>query len=119
MKLEVCMYVRTKDGFIHTVRSLNETFIEFEDGMGVHIELKEYITKSSHNLIDLIVEEDYVNGSCIIDIKSKYEIGKGLKAMVGKYLHGLNKPYFYIREQDIESIVTKEQFKSMEYIVKE
>lgn len=128
-KLEAGMYVRTigdayepsKIGKIKEVdvASFKEVCYRI-DSCGKHILIpKSFITKSSFNIIDLIEVGDYVNGSCIIDIKSKYEIGKGLKAMVGKYLHGLNKPYFYIREQDIESIVTKEQFKLMGYVVKE
>ncbi len=94
----------------------NDDFYIHTDKKGEVI-YKSMILKASHNIIDLIEVGDYVNGSCIIDIKSKYEIGKGLKAMVGKYLHGLNKPYFYIREQDIKSVVTKEQFESIECAV--
>lgn len=73
---------------------------------------KENVIKSSPNIIDLIEVGDYVNGEQIIDISSDSNINNE------KLL------YYYIpsdygedcfRSKDIKSIVTKEQFKEMEY----
>ena len=71
MKLEVGMYVRTKDGYVSQYRYYdttnmgkllciplsNRTFANIED-----------IIKASHNIIDLIEVGDYVNGLKVIDI---------------------------------------------------
>ena len=70
---------------------------------------KNNIIKSSPNIIDLIEVGDYVNGHTVKMIKedkSKIDIGEG-------------EDYFWLRNQDILSIVTKEQFESMEYKVGE
>lgn len=66
---------------------------------------KENIIKSSPNIIDLIEVGDYVNGHTVKMIKedkSKIDIGEG-------------EDYFWLRNQDIKSIVTKEQFEAMQY----
>ena len=68
---------------------------------------EEDVIKSSPNIIDLIEVGDYVNGHTVKMIKedkSKIDIGEG-------------EDYFWLRNQDIISVVTKEQFESMEYKV--
>mgnify|MGYP000416318378 FL=1 len=71
MKLEVGMYVRTKDGYVSQYRYYdttnmgkllciplsNRTFANIED-----------IIKASHNIIDLIEVGDYVNGYYVEDV---------------------------------------------------
>ena len=64
--------------------------------------IKQYNIKSSPNIIDLIEVGDYVNG-CPVLHKEKNELVCGL--------------LLRYKEENIESIVTKEQFKSMEYKV--
>ena len=71
------------------------------------------IIKSSPNIIDLIEAGDYVNGLLVIE-------DSGKSGYVELYLHG----YWIntgedklLSEVNIESIVTKEQFESMEYKV--
>ena len=59
--------------------------------------------KSSPNIIDLIEVGDYVNGEAVISIDSIEVYTKD-----GMYLN-----------EDIKSIVTKEQFESMEYKIGE
>ena len=59
MKLEVGMYVRTKDNGIKKINGLYSKAI-FTDTY-IRIENKD-ISKASHNIIDLIEVGDYVNG---------------------------------------------------------
>lgn len=109
MKLEVGRFVRTKDGEIHKIKSINDEYIEYENGFGIPYELKEYIVKASYNIIDLISRFDLVNGHLVIC--KMYENEKDIPTIikcVGDY---------YFKEEDIKSIVTKEQFESMEYKV--
>ena len=77
---------------MHEDRCCNENFIDEED-----------IIKSSPNIIDLIEVGDYVNGERVVDINQKY-----------KYLE-LSDEEITTKSEDIKSIVTKEQFESMEY----
>lgn len=107
-RLKPNMYARTQRGQIHKIEELlGNNYYGGVSNNVLDVYGQMLIKKASNNIIDLIEVGDYVNGSCIIDIKSKYEIGKGLKA----------RACFYIREQDIKSIVTKEQFKANEYVV--
>ena len=69
-----------------------------------------YIIKSSPNIIDLIEVGDIIKGIgnmifSVIDIDYNDKIISGVD--------------FWCEEKDIKSIVTKEQFESMEYKVKE
>lgn len=82
---------------MHEDRACNDNFIDEED-----------IIKSSPNIIDLIEVGDYVNGECVSYItKNNYiEIG------YGEEFDGLH-------NEDIKSIVTKEQFENIEYKVVE
>ena len=60
------------------------------------------IIKSSPNIIDLIEVGDYVNGECVISVDSIEVYTRD-----GMYLN-----------EDIKSIVTKEQFEAMKYEIK-
>ena len=70
---------------------------------------KTQIIKVSHNIIDLIEAGDYVNGEKVAYINDKREL---LFCTMMKE-HNSN----WINEEDIKSIVTKEQFSQMEYKV--
>lgn len=70
-----------------------------------------YIIKSSPNITDLIERFDLVNGHLVIC--KMYENEKGMPTIVkcvGDY---------YFKEEEIKSIVTREQFSQMEYKVSE
>lgn len=109
MKLEVGMYVRTKDGYVSQYRYYdttnmgkllciplsNRTFANIED-----------IIKASHNIIDLIEVGDYVNGYYVEDVLKTF-----VNVAVGS--NYFQSPTIY--EKDIKSIVTKEQFENMKY----
>lgn len=91
---------------IQTETGYNQKFIFFENGNG---EYEDRIIKSSPNIIDLIQEGDYVNGRLVHNNLI--------------YLTEFGWVDFDTLEQtdtrQIKSIVTKEQFSSMEYKIGE
>lgn len=113
-------YVRTKKGIIGKIKLIdNQT--ELEDLYLVKRKwyYKEDLIKSSPNIIDLIEVGDLVNGMKVTGIGGTYH-GRKDKAIRCDYC--VNKKtgkWTMIYDDEIKSIVTKEQFKSMEYKVKE
>ena len=113
MDIEVGEFVRTKDGEIAKIVNTNifdKTIYKDEQGSKYYLE---DIVKHSKNIIDLIEANDYVNG---------YKVrGKTNEKVVVDYycyseeLAGGNWLTFY--KDNIETIVTKEQYKSIEYIL--
>lgn len=106
-KIEVGEYVRTKNGKIRTVKSTVAQYY-ITDRLNISDNnqfTKEDIVKHSKNIIDLLEVGDYANGHLII----KKGIDGDLIIDNGGY-----KSLFTI---DIKSIVTHEQFESMEYKV--
>lgn len=117
MKLEVGMWVRIKNkagwcciGKIYNINDFREPSmkycIDIQSDDFVFIP-ENMITKASHNIIDLIEVGDYVNGERVCAVE-KYEEGK---------LTVLALFEDYCTQQNIKSIVTKEQFESMSYKV--
>lgn len=106
MKLELGQFGRTKKGIIFQHNRLD--LIPKGNFNAV--------TKASHNLIDLIEEGDYVNGNKIIKISTDF---CGRNILIYGYDDGDRQVAITIYEDEIKSIVTKEQFKSIEYTVKE
>ena len=122
MKLEVGMYVRTKDG-ISKIENISPNeydkehdYIELENFVFDGLDTQAFFTtdkilKASHNIIDLIEVGDYVNGYKVSFkgddyqpfVQCDYPVEKG----------STNHYRFY--EKAIYSIVTKEQFESMKY----
>ena len=115
--IEVNEYVRTKDGHIAKYIEKLAKDEDVSDGMlfdgyiyekHKHIRysfLKEIIVKHSKQLIDLVEVGDYVNGKYVQKIKSDRN-GKYILALIG-----------IIEEQDIKTILTKEQFEANCYKV--
>ena len=120
MELKVGMYARTKNGigrvtectkheswgYIVKVLGQYSCYTHTSNG-----ELSDVI-KASDNLIDLIEVGDYVNDKRVYNIS----IVDGLKYLdveVENYLSDMP----FINADQIESIVTKEQFESMKYVV--
>jgi hypothetical protein len=108
LKLNVGDYIRTDDGLIGKV--VSEQY-EYKDSIGCDIdfgnndvfneyEMCQRIIKSSPNIIDLIEVGDYVNGK---EVTSK-----------DQFL-GFGNHDWYMTNDEIKSIVTKEQFSQMEY----
>ena len=131
MKLEEGMYARTKSKIIKINQIIENGIREFEDDYGRIFEEEtgkrviryidkdgwncgldeDDILKVSHNIIDLIQVGDYVNYLIVIRICVDEETNK-------KYLnlHGSISEW---ENEDIKSVLTKEQFESMSYEVKE
>jgi len=86
--MKVGDYYRTKYG----INKLREGVCVLDD-----------IIKSSPNIIDLIEVGDYVNGEKVTSIQDNWL--------------GFGNYDYYRQEYEIKSIVTKEQFESMEYKV--
>ena len=119
MEIEVGEYIRTTDGEIHKIKSIEGKFIEFENGYGISVREKDYILKHSKNIIDLIEVGDvvdYENSNAGIRVKKEvyyvctekedYKWGEG-------YIYTLEDEF--VMKEKIYSIVTKEQFKNIEY----
>ena len=118
--MKVGDYVRTDDGLIGKV--VSEPY-EYKDSIACDIdfgnndiyneyEMYQSIVKSSPNIIDLIEEGDYVNGKEILEIKQNAE--SGLRYLTYSYVP---MGYYVERSDEIKSIVTKQQYNSMKYIV--
>ena len=100
--MKVGDYVRTINGEIYKIGdnfALKYFQEEQERGIPEH-----QIIKSSPNIIDLIEVGDYINGMPVLH-KENDELVCGL--------------LLRYKEENIENIVTKEQFESMEYKVGE
>ena len=125
MKLEPNMYVRTKNGVIAKIEQIVDDEIHFNikpifsDGecLGYNWFYIKDVEKASHNIIDLIEVDDYVNGSKVIDIsiigkdKEKWVWVEQMEDTDNKY----GDDYVGYNNDQIKSIVTKEQFESMKY----
>ena len=108
--MKVGDYVRTKNKIYKIIdKKFDETILVdlFHIDTGGYL-MKNDIIRSSPNIIDLIEVGDYVNGCWVNEIKN------------GKPFHeDYNDPYYSYYFDDIKSIVTKEQFESVEYKVEE
>lgn len=120
MKLEVGQFARLKSGYICKIININD-FREPNMKYGVEANyLKDImfigdddILKASHNIIDLIEPEDYVNGVEVIDKEFDNFNEEYLQCGVGDYV------ICTYEVKDIKSILTKEQMEQMEYKVGE
>lgn len=90
-----------------------EDIIGDEYGDETWILKKEDIIKISSNIIDLIEIGDYVNGY-LVTLISKDAYGRTLVFVGQRHVeeNGFYRSYY---NQEIKSIVTKEQFNQMEY----
>ena len=116
MGLKVGDYVRTKDGNINkiiqveymTPYNAKHQFIYLTDNLEKIWYPEDEIIKSSTNIIDLIEVGDYVNGYKVI----------GAYSPEGTYVLWIKlscNPIDNWKNEDIKSIVTKEQFESIKY----
>lgn len=137
--MKVGDYVRTKSGSIFKIIGGNEDNWDLDISFGYletfeenWLELYRYndnhsffndknIIKSSPNIIDLIEVGDYVNGSKVVDIsiigkdKEKWVWVEQMEDTDNKY----GDDYVGYNNNQIKSIVTKEQFSQMEYRIGE
>ena len=124
MKLEEGMYVRTKKGMMAKIiskedvsGSLHKEEIVFILDNGNRLALNSRkVIKARYNIIDLIEAGDYVNGYEVVDVL------KNFKVLVDKLELCTQTGNYYLKSfssNQIKDIVTKEQFESMKYEVKE
>ena len=109
--MKVGDYVRTKYG-IERLKKENDNGWFFEKSMIIKPDnIEKYIIKSRPRIIDLIEAGDYVNGYRVLNVLDFNDNSKMLSL-----------ENFYdskITNEDIKSIVTKEQFSCMEYKIGE
>lgn len=116
MELQKGMYVRINNDIrkicigIGRIKQINQDtiYVEMDNKLPISFSKSE-ISKSSPNIIDLIEVGDYVNGRYVDKYQGKS--GNFCELPNGKweFVEISNKHYL------ISSIVTKEQFSSMEY----
>lgn len=110
-KIEIGEYVRTDEGDIVKVANLYQKgqIFSIQDKYGVlYGNPNKVAVKHSFNIIDLIEEGDYVNGRFVEFVHDEYN-----------YIEVDSSDDDVIYEKDIKTIVTKEQFKSVEYGLEE
>ena len=127
--MKVGDYVRTENGIKKVLKyTYNE---KYENGHCVWFDNKDYgilftdeevnKMKPSPNIIDLIEVGDYVNGDRVKALKGDIEshkINNEKDIIYTEYINDYDEWCGY-EEDEIKSIVTKEQFESMEYKVGE
>lgn len=133
MKLEVGMYIRTKDGIIDKVIIDYNGHCASPNCECKHISCaKNYydedkIVKASYNIIDILEKGDYVNGVEITEIYEKGDSFRGNRNYIfkEKIIEVANDNYETIpvealfTNNGIETIVTHEQMEQMAYKVGE
>ena len=133
-KLEPNMYVRTKRGtfdrFMTSKKIKSLTWYTFED-RGSITNPENYIIKASHNIIDLIEEKDLLEIE-YFSLRYEKRVTRLFEVTYkeGSFINlGNAKCQFMLIDNDwtdndkelepiIKSIVTKEQYESMQYEVK-
>ena len=123
--IKVGMYVRTNYGIIEIINNILEYTgdVYYLNSFHTAVKLdketnvagsKGKVIKASFNIIDLIEVGDYVNDYKILDMVDVKDSNE--KAFTIFQHKGTDTIYFYSNE-DIKSIVTKEQFESVKYEV--
>ncbi len=116
-KLEIGMYIRTKNHGIKKILNIGSycgmnQYILDEEG---NYTIGNGIIKSSHNLIDLIEDGDILR----LENNQVVQIFPSDKEKIERFLiYNVDTKKYHWGAYEIKSIVTKEQFKSLEYEVK-
>lgn len=146
MEIKEGMYVRTNDGYIGKLLEIREcpsgavhantgqpvieyTFDSpmwdsrctdgcYDDCILDDLEIKDIISEPSYEIFDLIKPGDYINGSKVIRIGCKL-LGPIIDGVEMDIYNGIETEHEFIKYvEDIESVVTKEQFKRAAYEVR-
>ncbi len=110
-EIEVGEYIRTKNGIIRKVETIKSGKRQFTRTIETLINGKfkpDNIVKHSKNIIDLIEVGDYVDGNEVVGFL--YNARNKEKAKCRTYFGDFG-------NEEIKSIVTKEQFANIEYKV--
>ena len=126
--IEVGEYVRTKDGYIAKITEIDhhiwfDSIINKISGISRYSlseeEYRNLVIKHSKNIMDLVQEGDYIDGLRVE--KNKY--GELYTSYVyyggdiGKQCEVYTEWIDDLKNENIDSVLTKEQFSKMEYIV--
>lgn len=135
MEISKGMYVRTHQGIARIVEKPNISVAVWNDRKVIYVDenghpiptsfnffvFEDEITASSFNLIDLIKIGDYVNGYKVSEIIVDKDISDNDKLKFGDddlvLTFKSNHDTYYLYIEDIEDVITKEQFNSMKYVV--
>ena len=123
MKLEVGMYIRTKDGIIDKVIIDYNGHCASPNCECKHISCaKNYydedeIVNARYDIIDLIEVGDYVNGKKIVDVGCLINGPKKGTKVIDYYI--TPSAVSYLENEDIKSVITHEQMEQMAYKVGE
>ncbi len=124
MEIEVGEYVRTNNGVIGKLIRIERDDIDislkwyvFYDGKNERYINKPYITNHSFNIIVLIEVGDYVNGYKVLEVMEDLDTGELNLEMESNCPTPNCNCQLY--NKDIKTIVTHEQFASIEYKVEE
>lgn len=115
MKMMEKMYVRTNVGIakVHSIRDNNvQTILTRNHRVGHYFTV---LQEPSFNILDLIQIGDYVNNCTILDI---VDIKDSKEKMFVVFIHKGTQCCKIWGEEDIETIVTKEQLDQEKYIIK-
>ena len=121
--LNVGMYIRTKDGIIDKVIIDYNGHCANPNCKHKHISCaKNYydednVVKASYSIIDILEKGDYVNGKKIVDVGCLTNGPRKGTKVIDYYI--TPSAVCYLENEDIKSIVTKEQFENMEYKIGE
>lgn len=116
MEIKVGEYVRTRNQGIKKVKKIEydidakENYYYLDSYFG---EWEHQVVKHSKNIIDLIEVGDYVNGKCIEQIQEL----QGEKCLFYDLEMPIEIDLHFLKERDIKTIVTKEQFEFVEFRV--
>lgn len=113
--ISVGEYVRNRYGYIgkYTKNSNGIYEIKIRNGLVCRINSKEEIVKHSKDIIDLIEEGDYVNGCQVMGIYVPRDTWEPIQINVD------SQTIKYFIQDEIKSIITKEQIKQIEFKIKE
>lgn len=125
MKLEVGQFVKLKSGYICKIININD-FREPNMKYGVEANyLKDVMfigdddaVKASYNIIDLIEVGDYVNGSKVVNINYDLNYDADIVESITIFDYSIEGNGI-LHNEEIKSIVTKEQMEQIAYKVEE
>lgn len=125
MEIEIGGYVRTKDGEIGKIISIDKSVDGIErdilyiaiDRYRELVRFKSAIISHSKNIIDLLEEGDFVNGEKVIQISKE----DGLVFVDKKYYDArtCEERHCVYKNNEIKTILTKGQYEANCYVVKE
>lgn len=113
MELKVGMCFRTKKGIIRKwseydklIKDWDDRYRYYDENGDLTFVFEDEVAKYSNNIIDLIEVGDFVNNKMVNRIEKNYIV-------VNEIWNGRE----LIRNDEIKSIVTKEQFNACKYVV--